>query len=122
MMMILLAGLQGVPIDLYKAAKVDGANTWGRFRHVTVPLIKPSIASAVFIRTADAFRLFDLVYVMTAGGPVGSTRVLAYHSYKEAFAYGNFAVGSAIGFYITIFSLIATVILYYTLIRKRDGK
>ena len=74
--LIILAGLQSIPDELYEAAKIDGANSWQRFVGITLPLLKPAILVALLFRTMDAFRVFDLVFVMTQGGPGDATNVL----------------------------------------------
>ena len=86
--LILLAGLQIIPDDLYEAASIDGANPWQKFRHVTLPLIRPALLLALLFRTIDALRVFDLVFVMTQGGPADATNVLSFYGYKKTFAEG----------------------------------
>ncbi|MCU0607116.1 MAG: sugar ABC transporter permease [Candidatus Edwardsbacteria bacterium] len=96
--LIILAGLQMVPSELYEAATIDGAGRWRRFRHVTLPLLWPTLFLALLFRTIDALRVFDLVTVMTGGGPAGSTEVLSLYAHKVLFAHLDFGYGSALTF------------------------
>ena len=86
--LILLAGLQTIPEELYEAARMDGATAWQRFTRITLPLLMPAFLIALLFRTMDAFRVFDLVFVMTQGGPADSTDVLQFYGYKKMFAEG----------------------------------
>jgi len=112
-MVVLLAGLQVIPQELYESAKIDGANVWERFRHITIPLLVPIIYIVLFLRIAWSFRLFDLVYVLTRGGPGSSTKVLTYFAYEQAFSYLKMGAGSAIGFTVMFLSLIVLAIFSY---------
>ncbi len=94
--LLILAGLQTIPDELYEAARMDGANAWQRFTQITLPLIRPSLLIALLFRTMDAFRVFDLVFVMTQGGPADSTNVLQFYGYKKIFAEGLLGYGSTI--------------------------
>jgi multiple sugar transport system permease protein len=109
--LILLAGLQSIPDELYEAASVDGATFWQEFRHVTLPLLKPAVLLALLFRTGDSLRVFDLVYVMTQGGPADATNVLQFYGYKKTFAEGMIGYGSAIA--VTVFLLSLTLALVY---------
>lgn len=93
----LLAGLQGIPRELHEAAEVDGANMVQRFRHITLPQIRP-VADAIFsLNFIWNFNAFGLVYVLTAGGPGGRTMLPALFAYNEGFRYGNFGYAAAMG-------------------------
>ena len=94
--LIVLAGLQVIPDDLYEAAKTDGATTLQIFYGITLPLLKPALLLALLFRTIDALRVFDLVFVMTQGGPADATNVLQFYGYKKTFAEGMIGYGSAI--------------------------
>jgi ABC-type sugar transport system permease subunit len=109
--LILLAGLQGISDDLYEAASVDGASSWQKFRHITLPLLKPALLLALLFRTIDALRVFDLVYVMTQGGPADATNVLQFYGYKKTFAEGMVGYGSAIA--VTVFAMSLVLSLAY---------
>ena len=92
---ILLAGLQAIPEELYQQAKVDGTNFYQRFLKITLPLLKPVLLVAILFRTIDALRIFDLVYVLTHGGPGGMTTSLSLYGYKF-FLSSDFGYGSAV--------------------------
>jgi multiple sugar transport system permease protein len=96
MALLLLAGLQNIPKSTYEAASIDGASKIQTFFTVTLPLLKPSILVALLFRTLDAFRVFDLIYVLTGGGPGGSTETLSIYAYKVMFGQTNFGYGSVI--------------------------
>jgi ABC-type sugar transport system permease subunit len=114
--LILLAGLQAIPDDLYDAASIDGATSWQKFRHVTLPLIRPALLLALLFRTIDGLRVFDLVFVMTQGGPADATNVLSFYGYKKIFAEGMVGYGSAVA--VTVFLLSLTLSLVYLQILK----
>lgn len=95
MALLLLAGLQVIPNTLYESSSLDGANKFMQFRHITLPLLKPSILVALLFRTLDAFRVFDLIYVLTGGGPGGTTESISIYAYKVMFAQTRFGYGSA---------------------------
>ncbi|MFZ0134020.1 MAG: sugar ABC transporter permease, partial [Desulfobacterales bacterium] len=95
MTIILLAGFSTNPQDLYRQAMVDGTHFGQRFRHVTLPLLRPVIAVALLFRTIDAIRIFDLVYVLTGGGPGGATTSLSLYSFRY-YVSGDFGYGSSI--------------------------
>jgi len=107
--LIILAGLQGISDDLYEAASIDGATSWQKFRHITLPLLKPALLLAVLFRTIDALRVFDLVYVMTQGGPADTTNVLQFYGYKKTFAEGMVGYGSAIAVTVFFMSLLLSL-------------
>jgi multiple sugar transport system permease protein len=96
MALLLLAGLQNIPKSLYEAASIDGANKIQSFFRVTLPLLKPSILVALLFRTLDAFRVFDLIYVLTGGCPGGKTETLSIYAYKVMFGQTNFGYGSIV--------------------------
>jgi ABC-type sugar transport system permease subunit len=100
---MLLAALQTIPEDLYEAAKIDGANSFRRTFSITIPLIKPTIIVVLILRTFEAFKVFDLIFVMTRGGPAFKTTVISYFTYLETFSQLNIGRGSAIAYIIVIF-------------------
>ena len=108
--LIILAGLQGIADDLYEAASIDGATAWQKFRHVTLPLLKPALLLALLFRTIDALRVFDLVFVMTQGGPADATNVLQFYGYKKTFAEGMIGYGSAIAVAVFLMSLVLSLV------------
>lgn len=94
--LLLLAGLQGIDETLYEAAAVDGAGPWWRLRYVTLPLLKPAILVVLIFRTLDAFRVFDLIYVLTGGGPGTATEPIALYTFTALLQNLQFGYGSAL--------------------------
>jgi multiple sugar transport system permease protein len=92
---VLLAGLQAVPADLYEAARVDGANAWQRFRDITIPGMLPIIVIVLVLRAVWSFNSFDLVYVLTGGGPGWATQLLSIYVYLSSFQYQLLGYGAA---------------------------
>jgi multiple sugar transport system permease protein len=118
MTLLLLAGLQPIPDDLYEAADADGATRWQKLTHITLPLLRPVILVAVALRTIGAFRVFDIIYVLTSnGGPADSTKVIAFYDYDQAFRYLFFGYGAAISWLITAF-MILLIVVYMRLLRS----
>jgi multiple sugar transport system permease protein len=115
--LLLLAGLQPISDDLYEAAEVDGATRWQKFTNITLPLLRPVILVAIALRTIGAFKVFDIIYVLTGnGGPADSTKVIAFYNYDQAFHYLFFGYGAAISWLITAFILIL-IVIYIRLLR-----
>ena len=92
-MLLLLAGLQGIPDDLFEAARVDGANAWQVFTGITLPLLKPVIVLGLLLRAIDLSRIFDFIFIMTKGGPGTQTQTISYYVYTQGLQ--NFRVGYA---------------------------
>ncbi len=92
---LILAALQALPPEPHEAARIDGANAWQVFRNITLPLLRPVLMVCIVIRAIDAFRVFDIVWTITKGGPARSTEVFSIYAYKKAFVYLNFDLGSA---------------------------
>jgi ABC-type sugar transport system permease subunit len=113
---IFLAGLQNVSKDLLEAATIDGANVWQRFWNVTVPQMASVINVVIALLLIWGFSVFDVIFVMTGGGPANATEVLATYTYKEAFTQNNVGYASTLSVVITVISLIASV----TFIRLRE--
>jgi len=103
-MLVMLAGLNALPEYVYEAAQIDGLSEWQQFRWVTLPLLMPVILIVVLLRLMEAFKLFDLPYVMTQGGPAGATETLSYYIYIQAFQF--FEIGKAAAFAILMLILI----------------
>ena len=105
--LLLLAGLQVIPEVLYHAARIDGANSWQLFRHVTLPLLKPVMLLVLLFRTMDAGRVFDLIFVLTGGGPANQTETLVVYAYKLLYRTLQFGYGStvAVATFLFIFAL-----------------
>ncbi|MBY6037947.1 ABC transporter permease subunit [Fictibacillus nanhaiensis] len=118
MALLLLAGLQTIPSSLYEAAAIDGASKWKQFVKITLPLLKSSILVALLFRTLDAFRVFDLVYVLTGGGPANSTETISILAYKVMFNQTNFGEGSALA--VIVFVCVAVISIIYIKFLGRD--
>ncbi len=115
--LLLVAGLQGIPRDLYRAAEVDGATRWTVLRRITLPLLAPVILVALIFRTIDAFRVFDSIYVLTGGGPANSTETLSIYAYKALFQSLEFGYGSTLA--VSVFACVALAAgVYAILLRK----
>ncbi|MDW6059750.1 sugar ABC transporter permease [Streptomyces sp. FXJ1.4098] len=108
-MVLYLAGLQAIPAELYEAARVDGAGAWKRFWHVTVPSLRPTTFFVLVMLTVSSFKVFDLVQVMTEGGPGRSTLVLSQLIFREGITQGRFGYSSAISLVLFLIVLIITV-------------
>jgi multiple sugar transport system permease protein len=100
--LVLLAGMANLPEEPFEAARIDGANSWQVIRHIMLPLLRPAILIVIVVRLADAFRMFDLVYTMTNGGPGTSTDVISTYIYRETFVRAQFAQGAAASFMLVI--------------------
>lgn len=109
-MLIFLTGLSGISQSLFEAAKIDGANYFQIFKNVTVPMLSPTIFFVVIITAISSFQVFDLIYLMTQGGPFDSTNVLVYAIYKNAFEYFNAGKASAIAYVLFMIILVLTLI------------
>jgi len=120
-MLIVLAGLQGLPENVLEAAQVDGLSRWQRLRHVTLPLLAPSLLVALAFRVVQAYGAFDIVYVMTGGGPAGSTETLSLYSFQNYFRYLDFGYGAAVATQGAILVVIL-VLLVLRLARGSSGR
>ena len=118
-MIILLAGLQAIPQDLYEAAKIDGASPWQRFAHVTLPGLGPVLLVVAIITVSGYFQLFAEPYVMTQGGPLQSTVSVLYLMYEQGFRWWNLGVASAVAF--LLFLLITAVTSGLMAFARRRG-
>jgi multiple sugar transport system permease protein len=103
---ILLAGLQVIPGEVYEAARMDGANAWQSFLRMTLPLLKPALAVALIFRTLQAFLVFDVIYIMTGGGPGVSTETLSFVNWQVFLVNTDFGYGGAISVMLVIMALI----------------
>lgn len=108
-MIIFLSSLSAISESMFEAAKIDGANPVQTFRYVTIPLLSPSIFFVVIITAINSFQIFDLIYLMTQGGPLDSTNVLVYAIYKNAFEYFNVGKASAIAYVLFVIILVLTL-------------
>ena len=117
--LLLLAGLQNIPDTLYEAARMDGAGAWQRFREVTLPLLRPALLVALLFRTLDAVRVFDLVYVLTGGGPGTATEPLSVYAFQALLQDLRFGYGSAVS--MSVFVLAFVLALVYIRVLGRTG-
>jgi multiple sugar transport system permease protein len=112
-MLLILGGLASLPIDPYEAAKIDGASPWQAFRHITLPLLAPFIVVALIIRTIDALKAFDTIYVITQGGPGQASETINIFLYLQAFAFYNVGYASAVVVvFFAIIMLLAALLLW----------
>lgn len=111
-MMIFLAGLQAIPSSLYEAARVDGANAWQRLRYVTLPMIRPFMAVALTIEMLSATQVFTSVFILTKGGPAGTTKSLGYYVWSEAFEGLRMGYASAVGILLCIILIMLSIFNY----------
>jgi multiple sugar transport system permease protein len=114
MFLIFYAGLATLDIEIFDAAKIDGASGWSLIRHLTIPLMKPIIVVAVLIRALDAIKAFDLIFTLTNGGPGTSTETLAFYIYKVGFQFFRLGYAAAMSFVLLIFlSVLLTYLMRY---------
>jgi multiple sugar transport system permease protein len=111
-MVIFLAGLQGIPAELYEAARIDGAGAWRQFLHVTWPLLKPTTFFILVTSVIGSFQVFTSIYIMTAGGPVRSTDVIVYHIYQAAWEQLRMGYASAMSWVLFVIIMIATLVQF----------
>lgn len=116
--LLLIAGLQVIPKDLYSAAKVDGAGSWYIFTRITLPLLMPVILIVLIFRTLDAFRVFDAVYILTGGGPANTTETLSIYAYKVLFQLLQFGYGSTLS--VIVFLCVGLISVFYVGLLSRS--
>jgi len=112
MMIIMLAGLQSISGDLYEAIRLDGATRWQEFRLITLPLLRPSLVLALLFRTIAAFGIFDLVFILTGGGPGGATETVSLYAYTNYFRYLDFGYGATVIVVSFLLLLTVAIIIY----------
>jgi len=117
---LLMAGLQVIPGEIYKAARIDGAGRLAIFGRITLPLLKPVILVVLIFRTLDAFRVFDAVYVLTGGGPANTTETLSIYAYKVLFQTLQFGYGSTLS--VAVFLCIGGISVFYIKLLSRGMK
>ncbi|MHA5052754.1 carbohydrate ABC transporter permease [Streptomyces sp. SD15] len=118
-MMLYLAGLQGIPAELHEAARIDGAGSWQRFRHVTLPLLAPTLRISVFLSVIGAIQLFDLVWVISAGGPDHHSETMAISMFQYGFKRYQMGYASAISVAMFLISLVFAL-AYQRFVLRRD--
>ena len=117
-MLIYLAGLQNIPGELYESASIEGCGFWSRLRYITLPLLGPTTVFVVIQGIITSFQVFDLVYVMTQGGPADRTNVFVYYIYQNAFRFWDFGQASAL----TVMFVIVLLILVFILTRFMERR
>ncbi len=112
-MLIVLGGLASLPTEPYESAKIDGASAWQMFRHITLPLIMPFLLVAVVIRTIDALKAFDTIYVITQGGPGTASETINIYLYLQAFSFYNIGYASAVTIVFFVLIVVLALVLLY---------
>ena len=118
-MILLLPGLQAIPDELYEAAAIDGAGPWARFRHITIPLLKPVALSVILLGVIYTFKVFDIVFVLTGGGPVDATTVLPIEIYNVSLKFFRFGEGAAASTLLLLAMLVVAGV-YLWLVRREE--
>jgi ABC-type sugar transport system permease subunit len=118
--LILQAALATLPAEMEEAASVDGASAFQRFWFIRLPLLRPAILVALIVRTVDAFRVFDIAYIITSGGPAFKTVTITYLTYLNTFSYGKPGVGAALSFLISIFIIVMAIAYIRFLYRPEE--
>ncbi len=108
-MVLFAAGLQAIPEHYYEAAEIDGAGQWAKFRKITLPLLAPTIFFIMVMSIISSFQVFDIVYVLTSGGPLGSTKVMVFYIYEHAFKFFEMGYASAVSY--VLFAILFTLTL-----------
>ena len=121
-MIILLSGIQGIGNDLYESAVIDGANSVKKFFYITVPCLKPTILVLLLLGFIYTFKVFDIIYAMTTGGPANSSQILPYYAYEQSFKlfkFGQGAAASCVSF--VLIALLAAVYIYFSNKEEMDA-
>jgi ABC-type sugar transport system permease subunit len=116
--LLVLAGLQAIPEELYEAARMDGAGATKVFFRVTLPCVMWPLLVTLILRTVEAVRVFDIIFVMTRGGPANATKVTTFYVWEIAFKYHQLGMGSALAYTVTIL-IIALAVVYYRVMNRR---
>jgi raffinose/stachyose/melibiose transport system permease protein len=114
-MAIFLAGLVSIPVEIVEAASVDGAGSWQRFRHVTLPLLAPAMTINLVLSMIAGLKLFDQVWAMTGGGPGHASETLSTTIYRSAFLFGDFAYATALAVVLAVFVALVSAVQYRAL-------
>lgn len=117
--LMMLASLQTIPQSQIEAAVLDGAGAFSRFRNVILPLIKPMLLVVLVIRTMQALKVFDIIYMLTHGGPANGTMVISYYIYNQSFGFMHFSYGAALAIVVAVISTVITVV-YVRILRTDD--
>jgi multiple sugar transport system permease protein len=121
MMIVLLAGLQAIPQELYEAGEVDGASSWQRFWYITLPLLKFTMIVALLIRMIDLTKIFGLIYLLTFGGPAGSTQTVAFSTYLSGFQDFRISYASTLS-YVIVAGVFILTLIFQKVSRFREGE
>ena len=121
MALLILAGLASIPRDVYESARIDGCRSGQAFLRITLPLLRPVLLVAMLLRSLDAFRVFDLVFIMTQGGPADSTEVLSSYTYKVLFNLTNFGYGSSLAMSM-FFTVLVMALGFFLVMRHFEAK
>ncbi len=119
--LIVMAAMAGIPGELYEAARMDGASRWQSFWRITLPSLRGALLVILVVRTVEAFRVFDIIYVLTGGGPANGTQVISYLAYQETFRFFDLGRGAALSFLISLFVVLAALV-YLRLLADRQGQ
>lgn len=119
-MILFLVGLQAIPVDPIEAAKLDGASAWQTFRHITLPLLKPITTVVITIAVVNSFKVFDLIWVMTQGGPYRSSETLAVTMYRESFISFRLGFGASVANMLSLIVIIFSIIYLRSIFRRED--
>jgi ABC-type sugar transport system permease subunit len=115
---VLLAAMQSIPKDYYEAALIDGANKLKIITHITLPLLRPAMLVALVIRTMEAFKVFDIIYIMTKGGPANGTQVISYYTYAASFNFHKFGYGAALSCIVSVIIMLLALMYVKILYKK----
>jgi multiple sugar transport system permease protein len=115
---LFLSGLKSIPLELYEAARIDGSSSWQSFKYITLPLLKPIIYILIVMKTILTFKIFDLIYALTGGGPANTTQVVSMKIYNESFNFLKFGRASAMS-YILLGVVTCFVIIYMKLFEEK---
>jgi multiple sugar transport system permease protein len=115
--LIVLGGLQSLPLSVYEAAQIDGASRWRTFRRITLPLLLPTLATAAILRSVDLLRFFDIIYITTQGGPGNASTTLNIYGFRKGFEF--FEIGYASAVMVTLSTIVLGAVLALTQARKR---
>ena len=119
-MIVYSAGLEGIPVELFEAAKIDGASRWQAFRHITIPMLRPATIIVVTMTILWELKIFDIVWIVQQGGPGGASMVMAVLMYLEAFLYipSNFGTASAIATLLTVMTFGFAAYMVYLMVKS----
>ena len=110
--LLILSGLQTIPKTLHEAAELEGANAWKRTQYITLPLLRPTLTVVLIFETIFALKVFDIIYVLTSGGPGKSTTVLGWSIYINTFKKLDFGTGSALAMILGLLTLFIAIVFY----------